>query len=102
MIYDGIYNVIVHFTTTPETQSDAIVEIGAYVDEFLSRQQGFLQSWLSSATDGENIVHFALWQSEADFRAAGEQARRHPALPGLMRYEPRARHHTIARVFGGG
>jgi hypothetical protein len=94
-----MFNVVVHFETTPTSQATALAEIGAYVEEFLSRQAGFVQSWLSGALDGSGIVHFALWQSEADFKAAGEKAREHPALPGLMQYQPRGKHYTVARTF---
>jgi hypothetical protein len=47
-------------------------------------------------------VHYALWESRADFQAAGEKARQHPALPGLMRYNPRGRQFEVWRGFGDG
>jgi hypothetical protein len=97
---DGLFTVIVEFDTTPETQQRALDEIGAYVDTFLSRQDGFVQSWLHRGLDGTGLVHYALWHSEAQFRAAGEKAREHPALPGLRQYNPRGRYYEVARSFG--
>lgn len=97
---DGLYTVIVHFDTTPENQQQALDEIGAYVDDFLRRQEGFVQSWLHRSLSGDGLVHYALWRSEADFKAAGEKARAHPALPGLMRYKPSGRYYETWREFG--
>lgn len=97
-----MFTVIVHFDTTPDTQQRALQEIGAYVDEFLSRQDGFLRSRLHRALDGSGLVHYALWRSEDDFRAAGAKAREHPALPGLMQYQPRGQYYDVSREFSGG
>jgi len=97
---DGLFTVIVDFDTTAENQEGALEEIGAYVEAFLSRQEGFVQSWLHRSLDGTGLVHYALWRSEAQFRAAGEKAREHPALPGLRRYNPRGRYYEVARTFG--
>ena len=98
---EGSFTVIVDFDTTPETQAQALEEIGAYVAEFLSRQPGFLQSWLHRSLDGTALVHYALWRSAADFQAAGEKARQHPALPALRRFNPRGRQFEVWRGFGG-
>ena len=87
--------VIVTFETTPETQDEALEKIGAYVDGFLSRQPGFLDSRLHRGLDGESIVHHARWRSEEDFRSAGEKARAHPDLPALMRYRPSGRGYVV-------
>jgi len=96
---DGLYTVIVQFDTTPENQLRALEEIGAYVDEFLSRQDGFVQSWLHRSLDGASLAHYALWESEAQFKAAGAKAREHPALPGLMHYNPRGQYFEVWRTF---
>ncbi len=100
MSAEGTFTVIVDFETTPENQQQALEEIGAYVDSFLSRQPGFLRSWLHRSLDGEGLVHYALWRSQADFQAAGEKAREHPALPALRRYNPRGRQYEVWRGFG--
>lgn len=97
---DGLFAVIVSFTTTPQTQEQALEEIGAYVDGFLSRQDGFVQSWLHRSLDGEGLAHYALWESQAHFQAAGEKAREHPALPGLMQYQPHGQQFEVWRSFG--
>jgi len=96
---EGTFTVIVDFDTTPANQEQALEEIGAYVDAFLSRQPGFLESWLHRSLDGEGLVHYALWRSQADFQAAGAKAREHPALPALMRYNPRGRQFEVWRSF---
>lgn len=98
----GPFTVIVSFDTTPEEQDQALEEIGAYVESFLSRQPGFLRSWLHTSIDGTGLVHYAQWQSQADFQAAGAKAREHPALPGLMKYNPQGRQYEVARGFGDG
>jgi hypothetical protein len=97
---DGLFTVIVQFDTTAENQQRALEEIGAYIDEFLSCQDGFVQSWLHRSVDGASLAHYALWQSEAQFRAAGVKAREHPALPGLMQYNPRGQYFEVWRTFG--
>ncbi|MFW6094518.1 MAG: antibiotic biosynthesis monooxygenase [Pseudomonadota bacterium] len=102
MSREATFAVIVEFETTPENRQQALDEIGAYVDDFLSRQDGFLQSWLHCAADGHTVVHHALWRSEAQFRAAGEKARGHPALPTVQRYHPSARFFEVSRTFGSG
>jgi hypothetical protein len=100
MNHDGLFTVIVHFDTTPDNQTRALEEIGAYIEDFLSRQDGFVHSALHRSLDGEGLVHYAQWRSEGQFKAAGVNAREHPALPGLMRYQPRGRYYEVARVFG--
>jgi heme-degrading monooxygenase HmoA len=99
---DGLFTVIVHFDTTPENQTHALEEIAAYIEDFLSRQDGFVQSALHRSLDGEGLVHYALWRSEEQFKAAGVKAREHPALPGLMQYKPRGQYYEVTRRFGQG
>lgn len=98
---EGQFTVIVQFETAPEEQARALDEIGAYVDDFLRRQPGFLRSWLHRSLDGAAIAHYALWTSQAHFRAAGEKARHHPALPALRRYQPRGQYYEVWRGFSG-
>ncbi len=95
------YTVIVRFETEPHAQEEALEKIGAYIDGFLSRQPGFLESHLSRSTDGASLVHYARWESEADFAAAGEKARSHPDLPALMAYRPSAERHLLWCSFRG-
>lgn len=97
-----MFTVIVQFETTADNQQRALEEIGDYVEEFLSRQEGFLRSRLHRALDGTGLVHYALWRSEDDFRAAGVKAREHPALPGLMQYKPRGQYYDVSREFSPG
>jgi len=97
-----VFTVIVQFDTTAENQMRALEDIGAYVEDFLSRQEGFLRSTLHRSLDGTGLVHYALWGSEDDFRAAGAKAREHPALPGWMQYNPRGQYYDVAREFSGG
>lgn len=93
--------VIVSFETTPENQAEALERIGAYVDSFLSRQPGFIASRLHRGLDGTTLVHYARWQSEAHFQAAGEKAREHPDLPGLMQYQPAGKGYTVWASYPG-
>ena len=81
--------VVVTFKTTPDNQRQAVDDIASYVDSFLSRQPGFIQSQLLASNDGQTLVHQAQWTNEAAFQAAGVLAREHPDLPKLMAYEPK-------------
>ncbi|TVS12732.1 MAG: hypothetical protein EA417_17040 [Gammaproteobacteria bacterium] len=96
---DEGFMVIVQFDTSPENQVRALEEIGDYVAEFLSRQEGFVRSFLSRSTDGKGLVHCALWRSEADFDAAGAKAREHPSMPGLRQYQPRGQRYQLWKAF---
>lgn len=97
---EATFMVVVEFDTRPENQEQALAEIGDYVAQFLSRQDGFVRSFLSRSDDGAQLVHCALWRSEADFDAAGVKAREHPAMPRLRQYEPRGRRFRLWGAFG--
>lgn len=91
--------VIVSFETDTATQDAALAAIGAYVGSFLSRQPGFVESRLHRGLDGRSIVHYATWESEAAFKAAGEKARSHPDLPALLVYKPSGRGYSVWKTF---
>ena len=82
--------VIVNFEAPEGEQAEALERIGAYIDSFLSRQPGFIESRLHKGLDGRRIINYARWETEADFQAFAEKARSHPDLPGLMKYQPSA------------
>lgn len=82
--------VVVRFSTEPAEQPRALEEISAYIDTFLRLQPGFLGSFLQRDDDGREVLHFARWRAEADFRAFAAAAQQHPALPALRRYQPAA------------
>ena len=94
--------VIVTFETTAENQNEALEKIGAYIDTFLSRQPGFLGSQLHRGLDGQSLVHYARWRSEADFQAAGSKARLHPELPALMAFNPSGRGYQVWASYPSG
>ena len=91
--------VVVQFTTAPAEQAEAVQLVGDYVADFLSQQPGFIKSRLHSSLDGESMVHYAEWESEADFQAAGAKAQDHPDLPALRAYHPLGRGYVVARTF---
>jgi heme-degrading monooxygenase HmoA len=91
--------VIVTFETDPAAQDAALEKIGAYVGSFLSKQPGFVASTLHRGLDGRSIVHYAKWQSEAAFQAAGVKARAHPDLPALLAYKPTGRGYQAWKSF---
>ena len=99
MTTDNQHTVIVNFTTDADSHAQALEKIGAYVDSFLSQQPGFIESWLHEGVDGTGIVHYARWQSEKDFKAAGEKARVHPDLPALMVYKPSGKGYSVWKSF---
>ncbi len=91
--------VIVTFECDPATQDAALEAIGAYVGTFLSQQSGFVASTLHRGLDGRSIAHYAKWESEAAFKAAGDKARSHPDLPALLAYKPSGRGYTAWKSF---
>ncbi len=93
------HTVIVNFTTTSDNQAEALKRIGDYVESFLSRQPGFVESHLHAGLDGNSIVHYARWESEADFKAAGEKAQSHPDLPALRAYQPSGAGYRVWKTF---
>lgn len=93
--------VIVNFTVPADQQPTALGKIADYVDTFLSRQPGFIDSVLHRGNDGTSIVHYARWVCEADFLRAGEKAREHPDLPALRAWQPSGRGFTVHQCFQG-
>lgn len=91
--------VIVNFEIEPGAQAEALEKIGAYVQSFLSRQPGFIESFLHEGLDGTSIVHYARWRSEADFKAAGEGARAHPDMPALLAYKPSGKGYRVWKTY---
>lgn len=99
MVQATEHHVVVEFEAEPAQQDEALERIGAYVADFLSRQPGFIDSTLLKGRDGRSIVHHARWQSEADFKRAGERAQSHPDLPALRAYQPSGRGFSLWRQF---
>ncbi|MDG2277148.1 MAG: antibiotic biosynthesis monooxygenase [Pseudomonadales bacterium] len=95
----GHHFVVVTFLTTPEEHTQAVREIGDYVEEFLSQQPGFIASRLLAATDGRSIVHQAEWTAESAFKAIAPAARKHPAFPKLMTYQPIGLGYQLVRSY---
>lgn len=93
------YIVMVRFSTTRQNQDTVLQQIHAYVDHFLRHFKGFLGSTLHSNLDGSDIVHYARWQQEADFRAFAAAAVNHPDLPILRNYQPVAAFYQVSHQF---
>jgi len=91
--------VVVTFTTTQENQQQALADIGEYVERFLSRQPGFINSRLLAGNDGTGIVHQAEWTTESAFTAIGPLARQQPDFAKLMAYQPKGVGYRLAREF---
>ena len=99
MTADAHHIVIVSFETEPEGQDAALEKLGGYIGSFLSRQPGFVQSFLHRGLDGRGIVHYAKWTTEDAFKAAGVKARAHPDLPALLAYKPTGRGYSVWKSF---
>ncbi len=95
----GDHYVVVDFQVEESLQDAALEMIAGYVDSFLSRQPGFKRSTLHKGKDGCSIVHYAQWQSEEHFLAAGAKAQDHPDLPRLRQFNPRGRGFISWRTF---
>ena len=90
--------VVVSFETTEANHASARSLIDSYVGDFLSKQPGFIESWLTEKTEGPGLLHFARWKSEADFRAFAEKAQSHPDLDQIRAFSPSAGfYHPVAR-----
>jgi len=96
------FTVVVAFETTPDNHDQAVALIGNYVGDFLSRQPGFIESWLNEKTEGSGLLHYARWQREEDFRAFAEKAQGHPDLPAIREFTPSATFYRSIRQFKGG
>ncbi len=96
----GDHFVVVDFQVEEDAQDVALELIAGYVENFLSRQPGFTRSTLLKGNDGCSIVHYAQWESEQDFLAAGAKAQNHPDLPRLREFNPRGRGFSSWRKFG--
>ena len=99
MTTDNSHIVIVNFEIEPGAQAEALDKIGSYVETFLSQQPGFIESALHEGLDGTSIVHYARWESEADFKAAGEGARAHPDMPALLTYKPSGQGYRVWKSY---
>jgi heme-degrading monooxygenase HmoA len=99
MTNDDSHIVIVNFEIEPGEQAEALEKIGSYVATFLSQQPGFIESALHAGLDGNRIVHYARWKSEADFKAAGEGARAHPDMPALLAYKPSGQGYRVWKTY---
>ncbi|MFK7915674.1 MAG: antibiotic biosynthesis monooxygenase [Pseudomonadales bacterium] len=93
------HHVVVMFDTTRESQAQALAEIGAYVDSFLSQQPGFVESVLLASNNGAQIVHHAQWENADAFADAGVLARAHPDLPKLMAYTPNGTGYSLYQTY---
>ena len=93
------HTVIVTFQVAAGAQAEALHDIAAYVERFLSKQPGFIESTLHEGLDGTSIVHYAQWTSEEAFSKVGETARQQPEFPKLMKYQPTGRGYTTHRNF---
>jgi hypothetical protein len=91
--------VIVRFQTTTQNQAAVLQQIDSYVDKFLRHFKGFLGSTLHTNIDGSDIVHYANWQEEADFRAFAAAAADHPDLPILRSYQPKADFYRVSHQY---
>ncbi|OUS29301.1 hypothetical protein A9Q99_09330 [Gammaproteobacteria bacterium 45_16_T64] len=91
--------VLVNFTTTPQTQKQALISIRRYIKEFLSQQPGFISATLHEALDGLTIVNYAHWESAADFKAFAQKAKSHPDLSELLTYKPTPNFYRVTDTF---
>ena len=92
--------VLVSFTTSPSSHAEALSLIDDYVDSFLSQQPGFVRSYLNENEAHTELVHFAMWENEAAFRAFAEKAQNHPALEKIRSYAPSPAFYSSCRSYG--
>ncbi|GLW16173.1 antibiotic biosynthesis monooxygenase [Streptomyces sp. NBRC 13847] len=65
----GIATLINVFTVRPERQAELVALLSRATEETMRDRPGFLSANLHASTDGERVVNYAQWESEAHFRA---------------------------------
>lgn len=96
----GEFVVVVSFTTSQENHAAARDLIHRYIHSFLSIQPGFIESFLNENLEEGGLLHFARWQSEADFRAFADKAAVHPDLEEIRRFSPKPAFYFVSARYG--
>ncbi|MGX1851399.1 antibiotic biosynthesis monooxygenase [Streptomyces sp. NBC_01456] len=65
----GIATLINVFTVLPERQAELVALLSRATEETMRDRPGFLSANLHASADGERVVNYAQWESEAHFRA---------------------------------
>ena len=91
--------VVVTFRTTPDNHADALTLLDEYIDGFLRKQPGFIESRLNESNEGSGYLHYARWVREADFRAFAEKAQGHELLPEIRKLDASAEFYHVARHY---
>lgn len=69
------------FTVAPERQAELVDVLVKATEETMRTRPGFISANIHASVDGERVVNYAQWASEADFTAmlADPVAREHMA-----------------------
>ncbi|MGW8551625.1 antibiotic biosynthesis monooxygenase family protein [Streptomyces tubercidicus] len=67
------------FTVRPERQAELVAVLSRATEETMKDRPGFISANIHASADGERVVNYAQWESEAHFRAmpADPEAREH-------------------------
>ncbi len=69
---DDTFTQVVQFEVEPAKQDALIVAIVAEVERWVRHRPGFVSSSFHASLDGQYVLNYAQWRSEADFRAFTE------------------------------
>ncbi|WP_223301849.1 antibiotic biosynthesis monooxygenase [Haladaptatus sp. R4] len=61
------------FTVAPERQDELVELLADATDETMRHLPGFVSANLHRSRDGERVVNYAQWESEADYEAIFER-----------------------------
>lgn len=57
------------FTVLPERQAELVALLSRATEETMKDRPGFISANIHASADGERVVNYAQWESEAHFRA---------------------------------
>lgn len=66
---DETFTQVVRFDVAPERQEALIAAIVAEVERWVRFQPGFVSATFHASLDGQHVLNYAQWASEAAFRA---------------------------------
>jgi quinol monooxygenase YgiN len=78
-VAEPIVTLINVFTVEPARQQELVALLITATEKVMQHQPGFVSANIHASADGERVVNYAQWESEAAFRAmlADPQAREH-------------------------
>ncbi|GAA1570743.1 antibiotic biosynthesis monooxygenase family protein [Streptomyces globosus] len=92
------------FTVAPERQHELIALLTRATEETMKHQPGFICANFHASQDGERVINYAQWESEAHYRAmlANPEARVHMDEAAAIAVDVQPRLFHVASHHGRG